>query len=450
MTGGLFKSASRVALVAVAGVLIGSMPAKAADLGGDCCADLEERVAELETTTVRKGNRRVSLTISGQVNRAIMYWNDGGRSNTYFGLDNTNTSTRINFAGSGRISPTVTAGFNILMEINGGGRTATVNQLDEDEPAGTIGGNQDHRIGIRDANWWLESSQLGRVTVGRLTPPGIATTIDIGGIGVVAPGTSLAGNALRFRQTDGTLLGATRTIGAFWDNGADTNKRVEGLRYTSPNFAGFTFGASIGEAAKIERTAAELVAGGPIGRSYAYQLTYAGEFSGVRIAAAIGQEVNKAKEQIGIGATAANPSDGKATSASLSLRHVPTGLFAQGYLMTLQRTDYTNITTVRDTDKSRQWGIQAGISQNWFGIGATALYGEYFRINNGVATNVVAAADDATTSRMRVWGLGIVQNIDAAAMELYLGYRNHSAEVSTSAGGIKDIDVVLGGARIRF
>ena len=55
MYGGLKKSASRLALVAAAGVL--STGAYAADLGGDCCADLEERVAELEATTVRKGNR---------------------------------------------------------------------------------------------------------------------------------------------------------------------------------------------------------------------------------------------------------------------------------------------------------------------------------------------------------------------------------------------------------
>ncbi|MFV0367708.1 MAG: porin, partial [Hyphomicrobiaceae bacterium] len=47
------------------GLSVGS--AKAADLGGDCCADLEERVAELEATTARKGNRKVSLTISGWV-----------------------------------------------------------------------------------------------------------------------------------------------------------------------------------------------------------------------------------------------------------------------------------------------------------------------------------------------------------------------------------------------
>ena len=80
MIGGLWKSTSSVALFAAAGLFVGgvAMPsAKAADLGGDCCADLEERVAELEATTARKGNRRVSLTISGQVSTAVMAWDDG-------------------------------------------------------------------------------------------------------------------------------------------------------------------------------------------------------------------------------------------------------------------------------------------------------------------------------------------------------------------------------------
>ncbi|MGE0856250.1 MAG: hypothetical protein AB7L18_09210, partial [Hyphomicrobiaceae bacterium] len=72
-----------LSLAALAAVLLGSVPASAADLGGDCCADLEERVAELEATTVRKGNRKVSLTIYGQVNQAVMWWDDTGESNFY-------------------------------------------------------------------------------------------------------------------------------------------------------------------------------------------------------------------------------------------------------------------------------------------------------------------------------------------------------------------------------
>jgi hypothetical protein len=62
------KTSSRSAIAAALGMtlggfaMMGASPAKAADLGSDCCADLEERVAELEATTVRKGNKKVSVT----------------------------------------------------------------------------------------------------------------------------------------------------------------------------------------------------------------------------------------------------------------------------------------------------------------------------------------------------------------------------------------------------
>ena len=74
---------SRLSVFAAAGIFLGGYavtPATAADLGGDCCADLEERVAELEATTVRKRRRQLSMTISGRVHSAVMYWNDGGSS----------------------------------------------------------------------------------------------------------------------------------------------------------------------------------------------------------------------------------------------------------------------------------------------------------------------------------------------------------------------------------
>ena len=124
--GGLKKSASRAALIAAATVI--TTGAYAADLGGDCCADLEERVAELEATTARKGNRKVSLTISGQVNKLIMHYNDGTSSNTYWGIDNTNSSSRFNFTGSAKVSPTFSAGFNMTIEVASGARSVAVNQ----------------------------------------------------------------------------------------------------------------------------------------------------------------------------------------------------------------------------------------------------------------------------------------------------------------------------------
>jgi CubicO group peptidase (beta-lactamase class C family) len=85
MYGG-FWGRTNLALVLGVG-LFAATPASSADLGGDCCADLEERVAELEATTARKGNRKVSLTVSGWVNESVVWWDDGVEQNVYVGTN---------------------------------------------------------------------------------------------------------------------------------------------------------------------------------------------------------------------------------------------------------------------------------------------------------------------------------------------------------------------------
>src|SRR5687768_1580328 len=114
-----YMKTSQIALLSAAGALIGShaiLPARAADLGGTCCADLEDRVAELEATTARKGNRVVSLTIYGQVNRGLLIWDDGEASDAYV-VDNDADSTRFGFMGEGKLKPGWKAGFNIELEV---------------------------------------------------------------------------------------------------------------------------------------------------------------------------------------------------------------------------------------------------------------------------------------------------------------------------------------------
>src|SRR5688500_11365855 len=113
MNGGLLKSASSTALFAALGLIAlgaGVPAAKAADLGGDCCADLEERVAELEATTARKGNRKVSLTVSGQVTTAVMAWDAGDGvsvptegSDVYVADWTPAGGTFVSFAGSAKV-----------------------------------------------------------------------------------------------------------------------------------------------------------------------------------------------------------------------------------------------------------------------------------------------------------------------------------------------------------
>jgi hypothetical protein len=449
MNGGLMKTTSHFAMIAAAGLALSVAQASAADLGGNCCADLEERVAELEATTARKGNRKVSLTISGQVNRAIVYWNDGGRSNTYFGLDNTNTSTRIGFSGSAMIGGEWSAGYSILIDVADRARTVSVSQNNEDGSArDNANVNGDHLLRLRDANWWIQRDSLGRLTVGRLSASGPVGVIDLGGVSVVAAtGEGCIGTNLQFRDGNGALLGSTGTIGAFSASCAHPTTRNEGIKYTSPTLHGFVFSATLAEAAKVEQVTVDGTSN--IGRVFAADLRYANEFNGVRVAAGIGYEASKLNEDDSGGAANA---DYTSWGLSGSLMHVATGLFVQGFYMESESAAPLTAGGFGPSQKADMFHIQAGVARNFFGLGKTVLYAEYAKfddwrqMNNITSAGPVAGASDS----MKLWGLGVVQNIDAAAMELYLGYRNYSASDSAVAQGIKDIDVVAAGTRIRF
>jgi hypothetical protein len=468
MIGGLSKSISRAALFAAAGLFVGgvAMPsAKAADLGGDCCADLEERVAELEATTARKGNRKVSLTVYGWVNKGVLYWNDGGDSNTYLGVDNTNYATRFGLRGDARINPNLKAGFNILMDVVTGPTTSSLNQNREDNllavvnAAGTAIGSpstwqDDHIIRMRDANVWLEHNALGRLTVGHLTSAGGQGIIDLGGVGMASVAAiDLVGGAFLFRNSATGLL-TTTTIALNTTNTADFAHRTDGLRWDSPTIGGFVLGASIGETLNADRSVNPTYdftnGNGPLGTYWAVNLRYAGEFAGFRVAAAAAYEVSDADERAG-SSSSLGPiaNDSTTTNFSASILHTGSGLFLQGSYLRFERPDL--VASGGGTDTGTLWHLQGGIAKNWTGLGNTALYGEYARGEDLEATfrnNQQLSAATANTYDM--WGLGVVQNIDAAAMEIYLAYRNHSIDRTSGGVEVDDIQTVIGGMRIGF
>ena len=82
MKEGLMKNTSITAIAVATGMLLSMGAAFAADLGGNCCADLEERIAELEATTARKGTRKTSLEIWGSINKMVVAWDDGINHNS--------------------------------------------------------------------------------------------------------------------------------------------------------------------------------------------------------------------------------------------------------------------------------------------------------------------------------------------------------------------------------
>jgi hypothetical protein len=515
MIGGLLKSTSRLALAASAAMFVGGVAipsAQAADLGGDCCADLEERVAELEATTARKGNRKMSLTITGQVHRIIMWWDDGKSNRTYYGTDNTNSSSRFSLLGEAKVTPNVKMGFEIMLEVTGA-RSASVNQWDADgtpnsriNPVGAkpITGNQADPIfgTARRIAWWIEDAKLGRVTVGRYEMAGAVTTIDLGGISAGASASEgLVNGGFLLRGPAGQYYGIN------WGNITDpaaNQARQNEIRYDSPTFAGFIVSASLAED----------------GSDWGAMLRYANEFGGLRVAAGIGYEHYG---QVSAGQTCINVSTTSTTQCTfgtglsagsgygpinlndptpnvngwgggLSVLHVPTGLFVQGHYLHADFDENSATTfstagfwgqTKQGLRPADQWLIQGGITKNWFGIGNTALFGEYSRNTGwGAAGGPLApagasysvstipgatAVNGVTDTEMTMYGFGVTQNVDAAATELYLDYRHFSGDITCSSTGFncsgsaatigtvglqklqtEDFWVVIGGARMKF
>jgi hypothetical protein len=492
MVGGLLKSASRVALVAAAGLVAGGVGANAADFGGNCCADLEERVAELEGTAARKGNRKVSLTISGQVNEAVLFWDDGFESNAYV-VTNENSRTRFRFVGDAKVSADWSAGF--LLEIgvriaNSGGTQVTpgVNQLVDDNTSST--GSLD----LRHSAWYLDSKTFGRLWVGHtsMATDGI-TEINLSNGGVNAGNDvnnwnggfflrSSEGQLLAFPNGDDDKIEGLTWFSILSQAGANVGDgdRRNVVKYVTPTLAGFSIATSWGEDDVWDAA-----------------LRYAGEFNGVRIAAGIGYQRWTDGNRFGRldgdlvdtgsqgdrgcadlstveGAGGGSDVDCYAVGLSGSIMHVPTGLYVAASYGFLQDDNRRRLFAAEEEDfdnakdRDEHWYVQAGIEKKFFALGKTTIYGEYFRGDTGAGLKFGEPRDldpdDATfiaSSTVDVWGFGLVQSIDAAAMDLYIGYRNYSADVSVievpEAGdanrrklSLEDFQAVMAGGIIRF
>lgn len=120
-------------------------------------------MAELEATSATKGNRVVGLQIYGQVNKALLIWDDGPDSDIYV-VDNNTSSSRFGLIGEGRIKPQWYAGYRIEMEMKS---AASDEVFNGDTPTDPIIA-EDMRL--RHNYVYIENEQLGRVSLGQQSP----------------------------------------------------------------------------------------------------------------------------------------------------------------------------------------------------------------------------------------------------------------------------------------
>jgi hypothetical protein len=436
MNGGSMTTFSRISMAAVAALVVGVSSANAADLGGNCCADLEERIAELEATTARKGTRKVSLTISGQISQELLFWDDGLRSDMYVTGPNSSNS-RWRFLGSAKISPEVTAGFLYEMQAYASASSAVNQSNGGDDLGGVLFGGGANAL--REAMVWIEHSRLGRVSIGHgSNAANNSILVDLSGKGMAASnGVFLHSNAFVL-STGLTYAVAGQNWSQFFQGAAGEdwlNTRNEHIQYRTPTVAGFSLGTSVGE-----------------DNYWDVEGRYSGEFNGVRIAARLAYSVNSEFNTGGTPATnfACTGNCDKQVeqlAGSLSIRHMPTGLF------------FTGAAGWRDTSgadasggvsfESNFYYLSGGVARNITGLGDTVFYGEFSEWT-GVSQSVFGlAAEDVA---LRHWGVGIVQHVDAAAMEFWLAYKNYSLVNGGDIGlaGAEDLHSITAGTRIRF
>ena len=171
---------------------------------------------------------------------------------------------------------------------------------------------------------------------------------------------------------------------------------------------------------------------------------YAGEWNSVKVsvAAAYSQTSNNQDTNafFPTGNTLQAP-DTEYFQIGAYAEHVPTGLFAYGAYGHL---GFGNAYGAADRSNNTWYG-KLGIRKRWNPLGHTVFYGEYEHIENRnggtIGTNTVDPEDsvalyDYGSSTARLWGLGVVQEVDAAAMSLWLKYRN----VDASFSNVVDLD----------
>jgi hypothetical protein len=411
-------------------VPIGGMRAAAADLGGNCCADLEERVAELEATTARKGNRKVSLTISGWINEAVFFWDDGVESNAYVGT-NSLEQDRVKFSGEAKIDSDWSAGYTIELGING----APSNQFTQ---VGQLASSSTSNfVGTRHAYWFIKSKTWGSVRTGLTGTATYHLLDDADGANTRnysdAEAASVAIAQFRTR-VDGVLSNTWASyLGGFNNRTPGQEGRRNVVRYDSPTILGFTLTTAWGE-----------------DDIWDVALTYKREVGDFKLLGKIGY--GESTDPVTQGNRCANPGTGDCQwwGAAGTIMHTPTGL----YVYSGFGEEHVDGIAAGFDDENSMWFVQAGIEQKWCDLGKTTIFGEFRNDNSGLAsTSTTFDGARVTGSDIDFWAAGVVQNVESAAMDLYVIYRHTDGDISTEGGSSTDLDgfdMVISGARIQF
>lgn len=355
--------------------------------------DLEERLEGMDGASegelVTSGNDKIEVSLSGQINRGILYGDDG-KSADYFFVDNDNSSTRLRVTGVGRFDPEWSVGTVIEVQFESNSTAAI--SMTQDSPAGP------NNFTERKLEIFADSKRLGRLWLGQGSTATDGTAeLDLSGTEVIAYSAvqDMAGG-LAFRTQAGAF---GPEIGDVYSN-MDGLGRDDRIRYDTPNLLGLT--GSVGA-----------VDGG----SWDAGLVYTRKFGTTNFAGGLGY------------ANAESRQGYTQLSGSASLEF-PMGITVTGAAGT------------RDIDGAARdpffYYTKLAYAMTPFELGGTMI-----GIDWAYAEDIAQGGDE-----FNAVGLFGVQEIDRIATDVYVGARWH--ELDRSGAEYEDIWAMLTGARVKF
>jgi hypothetical protein len=341
---------------------------------------------------VKAGNPKANVKLYGQVNKAVLYSDDGDKGNTYL-VDNDNSSTRIGVLGSIKPGDTVEVGTRIEVEY----QTNPSNLVSQEDKR--IGGADFEK---RHLDLWVDTNTFGKFSLGWGSTASDGTSeMDLSGTGVVGYSSigDMAGGQLFYDQGTNSRPGID--IGDVFSN-MDGLGRDERIRYDSPSFNGF-----VGSTSYIADGGGD------------FAVRYTAQMDAFKLAAA---------------AAYANPGSTSNTiddqlAGSVSVLHDSgfNGTFAMG---------------ARDHKAGRDDGgyfyAKFGYRAHWCPLGVTSM-----SVDFGSYSDIRADGDDADT-----FGFQMVQDIQEWGTEAYLGYRLHSLDGNGT--DFDNINALMTGMRVKF
>lgn len=382
-----FSAAWIAALLLAATLADGASAQEAADA-------LEQRIAELEAASLRKGDRKLTLQVYGQINRALLFWDDGFDKG-WHGIDNSTSSSRWGIIGEHRLRPGVSVGFRAEFEFGSwseellGPPTATEDRSWEESPR------------LRHAYWYVSDQTLGRISLGHQSP----ATDDIT---IINLGSQMSDAAVHYNNTRPIPLaiGGRLVTDLRWGDIAHNVDALRGnfVRYDTPTLFGFVLSGAWGE-----------------NDIWDVALRYQKEWSGFRFAAGFGFMDDRERDYSDL-------------RGSASLLHTPTGLYFSGSAGL--RDD--DASTLSAHGQAHFHYAQLGIRRQWLPFGDTTFYadyGFYRNFNVGELLRVDPQTGDlviwGTLAQTEVqrWGFGLEQAFDAAGLLLYAQAHHYDVKI---------------------